>query len=262
MRCNIHHLQLVTEQWHRIPVSDKNGLERDPFAVCGGGDHRRRWPSLQQRWGSADVVGMVMVCRTATSDRSRCSSQACTGSATTGSTTTAFPSRSQIQMMLSCSTGRAWSEERIVKVQPGLPAPMITVALAKGALLKDSVKRFAAAGLDFSAVLDKDNRQLMPTPCGRARALLVRNGDVPTYVSYGQAQLGVVGYDVLKEHQLPVAQLVDLGFRRLPHGGGRQGQQRLPVPLISLPIAASPASSPTALGLSSMPLICRWNWCI
>ena len=75
---------------------------------------------------------------------------------------------------------------------------MITVALAKGALLKDSVARFAAAGLDFSAVLDKSNRQLMlPTPCGRARALLVRNGDVPTYVAYGQAQLGVVGYDVL-----------------------------------------------------------------
>ena len=47
---------------------------------------------------------------------------------------------------------------------------------------------------------------------GLARALLVRNGDVPTYVAYGQAQLGVVGYDVLKEHQLPVAQLVDLGF--------------------------------------------------
>ena len=42
--------------------------------------------------------------------------------------------------------------------------------------------------------------------------MLVRNGDVPTYVSYGQAQLGVVGYDVLREHQLPVAQLVDLGF--------------------------------------------------
>ena len=46
---------------------------------------------------------------------------------------------------------------------------MITVALAKGALLKDSVARFAAAGLDFSAVLDKNNRQLMvPTPRGRS----------------------------------------------------------------------------------------------
>jgi ATP phosphoribosyltransferase len=90
---------------------------------------------------------------------------------------------------------------------------MITVALAKGALLKDSVARFAAAGLDFQAVLDPDNRQLMvPSACGRARALLVRNGDVPVYVAYGQAQLGVVGYDVLREHQMPVAQLVDLGF--------------------------------------------------
>ncbi len=90
---------------------------------------------------------------------------------------------------------------------------MITVALAKGALLKDSVNRFAKAGLDFSVVLDPDNRQLMvPSQCGRARALLVRNGDVPVYVAYGQAQLGVVGYDVLKEHQMAVAQLLDLGF--------------------------------------------------
>ncbi len=90
---------------------------------------------------------------------------------------------------------------------------MITVALAKGALLKDSVTSFANAGLDFTAVLDPDNRQLMvPSKCGRARALLVRNGDVPVYVAYGQAQLGVVGYDVLREHQMPVAQLIDLGF--------------------------------------------------
>ena len=65
---------------------------------------------------------------------------------------------------------------------------MITVALAKGALLKDSVTRFAKAGLDFSAVLEPSNRLLMvPSVCGRAKALLVRNGDVPVYVAYGQA---------------------------------------------------------------------------
>jgi ATP phosphoribosyltransferase len=91
--------------------------------------------------------------------------------------------------------------------------PAITVALAKGALLKDSVRRFAEAGLDFSTLLDPDNRLLMvPSACGSARALLVRNADVPVYVAYGQAQLGVVGYDVLREHRLPVAQLLDLGF--------------------------------------------------
>ena len=90
---------------------------------------------------------------------------------------------------------------------------MITVALAKGALLKDSVARFAAAGLDFAGLLEPGNRQLMvPSACGQARALLVRNADVPVYVAYGQAQLGVVGYDVLQELQLPVAPLVDLGF--------------------------------------------------
>ncbi|MFZ9229957.1 MAG: ATP phosphoribosyltransferase [Prochlorococcaceae cyanobacterium] len=90
---------------------------------------------------------------------------------------------------------------------------MITIALAKGALLNDSVRSFAAVGLDFAALLEAGNRQLMvPSRCGRARALLVRNADVPVYVSYGQAQLGVVGFDVLQEHQLPVAQLVDLGF--------------------------------------------------
>ena len=83
---------------------------------------------------------------------------------------------------------------------------MITVALAKGALLKNSVRCLAAAGLDFTALLDSDNRQLMvPSPCGTARAL-------PVYVAYGQAQLGIVGEDVLREHQLPVAPLVDLGF--------------------------------------------------
>lgn len=90
---------------------------------------------------------------------------------------------------------------------------MLTIALAKGALLKDSVRCFAAVGLDFSNLLEADNRQLMvPSRCGRARALLVRNGDVPVYVSYGQAQLGVVGFDVLQEQQRPVAQLLDLGF--------------------------------------------------
>ena len=92
------------------------------------------------------------------------------------------------------------------------PSPL-TIALAKGALLKDSVRRFAAAGLDFAALLDPDNRLLrVPSACGSAQALLVRNADVPVYVAYGQAQLGVVGYDVLREHRLPVAQLVDLGF--------------------------------------------------
>jgi ATP phosphoribosyltransferase len=90
---------------------------------------------------------------------------------------------------------------------------MITVALPKGGLLKDCIQLFQAVGLDFSAFLDKDNRQLqIVDPTNRAKALLVRNHDVPVYVEYGQAQLGVVGYDVLREKTPQVAQLVDLKF--------------------------------------------------
>ena len=90
---------------------------------------------------------------------------------------------------------------------------MITVALPKGALLEDSIRLFQAVGLDFSAFLDKSNRQLqISDPTETAKALLVRAQDVPVYVEYGQAQLGVVGYDVLREKTPQVAQLVDLGF--------------------------------------------------
>ena len=90
---------------------------------------------------------------------------------------------------------------------------MLTVALPKGALLSDSIKLLCAVGLDFSAFLDPKSRQLqIQDPSGTAKALLVRAQDVPVYVEYGQAQLGIVGYDVLKEKTPEVANLADLKF--------------------------------------------------
>ncbi|MCA1993788.1 MAG: ATP phosphoribosyltransferase [Coleofasciculus sp. S288] len=90
---------------------------------------------------------------------------------------------------------------------------MLTVALPKGALLKDSIRLLKAVGLDFSAFLDSASRQLqIQDPNGTAKALLVRAQDVPVYVEYGQAQLGIVGYDVLREKSPQVAQLADLQF--------------------------------------------------
>lgn len=92
---------------------------------------------------------------------------------------------------------------------------MITVALPKGALLKDSIRLLQSVGLDFSVFLDSANRQLqIEDPHNKAKALLVRAQDVPVYVEYGQAQLGIVGYDVLQEKKPQVAQLVDLQFGR------------------------------------------------
>ena len=90
---------------------------------------------------------------------------------------------------------------------------MLTVALPKGALLEDSIKLLQTVGLDFSAFLDSANRQLqIQESSGTAKALLVRAQDVPVYVEYGQAQLGIVGYDVLREKTPQVAHLADLGF--------------------------------------------------
>jgi ATP phosphoribosyltransferase len=106
-------------------------------------------------------------------------------------------------------------------VKTGLPvkyknrdtAIMITVALPKGGLLADSIHLLKQIGLDFSAFLDSSNRQLEIWDTSHtAKALLVRNYDVPVYVEYGQAQLGIVGYDILREKQPRVAHLVDLRF--------------------------------------------------
>jgi ATP phosphoribosyltransferase len=90
---------------------------------------------------------------------------------------------------------------------------MITVALPKGGLLVDSIQLLKSIGLDFSAFLDSSNRQLeIWDTTHTAKALLVRNYDVPVYVEYGQAQIGIVGYDILREKQPKVAHLVDLQF--------------------------------------------------
>lgn len=90
---------------------------------------------------------------------------------------------------------------------------MLTVAIPKGALLKETIQLLQQVGLDFSAFLDSSNRQLqIVDPTETMKGLLVRAQDVPVYVEYGQAQLGIVGYDVLREKNPKVAQLADLGF--------------------------------------------------
>ncbi len=110
--------------------------------------------------------------------------------------------------------GQVGEEQGRVEYQsPLTTSPMLTIALPKGSLLSDSIRLLQGVGLDFSLFQDKVNRQLqILDPTGRARGLLVRAQDVPVYVQYGQAQLGIVGYDVLREKQPSVANLADLGF--------------------------------------------------
>ncbi|MBD2365267.1 ATP phosphoribosyltransferase [Anabaena minutissima FACHB-250] len=111
---------------------------------------------------------------------------------------------------------------------------MLTVALPKGELLKNSIRLLQTVGLDFSAFLDSGNRQLQITDAsGQAKGLLVRGQDVPVYVEYGQAQFGIIGYDVIREKKPQVAHLVDLqfGYCRMSVAVKASSPYKLPVDL-------------------------------
>lgn len=88
------------------------------------------------------------------------------------------------------------------------------VAVAKGRLLEPLVALFRQAGLVSPGFdLRDDSRRLLVKDAGAGVSfLLVKPADVPTYVEYGAADLGVVGKDVLREAGRQVCELLDLGF--------------------------------------------------
>lgn len=91
---------------------------------------------------------------------------------------------------------------------PGGARRPITLALPKGRLLEEALPLLARAGLPQP---DDPGRKLRVELEGWTY-LLVRPSDVPTYVEYGAADLGLVGKDVLLEQEPAVAELLDLGF--------------------------------------------------
>jgi ATP phosphoribosyltransferase len=77
--------------------------------------------------------------------------------------------------------------------------PKLTLALSKGRLLEDSTPLLARLGLAPEAGLD-DRQLRLPSRDPQVQLLIIRPADVPTYVEYGAADLGIVGKDVLMEH--------------------------------------------------------------
>jgi ATP phosphoribosyltransferase len=91
---------------------------------------------------------------------------------------------------------------------------VVTIALPKGRVLKAVGPMLACAGAD-PAVLFADDRSLVrESPAAGLRFLLLKPDDVPTYVEYGAADLGVCGRDVLMETDYELYQPVDLGVGR------------------------------------------------
>jgi len=77
---------------------------------------------------------------------------------------------------------------------------MITLALSKGRIFDETLPLLAAAGIEVLEDPEKSRKLILPTNQSGVRVVLVRATDVPTYVEYGGADLGVTGKDTLIEH--------------------------------------------------------------
>jgi ATP phosphoribosyltransferase len=91
---------------------------------------------------------------------------------------------------------------------------MITIASAKGYLLKDSIKLFASIGIHFDKDFPESRKLSCTDKSGQYQLLQIRPWDVPAYVENGAADFGIVGLDVLLEQESKLLKLADL-----KHGG-------------------------------------------
>ena len=77
---------------------------------------------------------------------------------------------------------------------------MITIALSKGRIFEETTPLLAAAGITALEDPEASRKLILPTNRPDVRLIIVRATDVPTYVQYGAADLGIAGKDVLNEH--------------------------------------------------------------
>jgi ATP phosphoribosyltransferase len=92
---------------------------------------------------------------------------------------------------------------------------VITLALSKGRIFDETLPLLAAAGIAVDASAAASRSLILPTGDPELRLIIVRASDVPTYVQYGAADLGVAGKDVLIEHGGEgLYQPIDLGIAR------------------------------------------------
>jgi ATP phosphoribosyltransferase len=93
--------------------------------------------------------------------------------------------------------------------------PVISIALSKGRILDETLPLLKAAGIVASEDPDRSRKLIIATSSAGVRLIIVRATDVPTYVQYGAADLGVAGGDVLAEYGgSGLYQPLDLGIAR------------------------------------------------
>ena len=90
----------------------------------------------------------------------------------------------------------------------------LTIALANGRILDDTLPLLAAAGLQPLDDPRKSRKLIFDTNQPNIKLVIIRAADVPTFVEFGAADLGVAGKDVLMEHNGELFELLDLGIAR------------------------------------------------
>lgn len=90
----------------------------------------------------------------------------------------------------------------------------LTIALPKGKLFSLSAELLAKIGYTAEGLSDKSRKLIITNEEKKLRFIVSKTADVPTYVEYGAADIGVIGKDVLLESGKDVYELLDLGFGR------------------------------------------------
>ena len=110
------------------------------------------------------------------------------------------------------------------------PAPLV-MAIPKGRVLEELARRLRKAGVDPKTLLADDRTLVRDDAKSGLRFLLLKPDDVPTYVEYGAADLGICGRDILLEREYDLYAPLDLGIGRCrmvvagrPGAGRVQGQ--------------------------------------
>ncbi|MBR6326776.1 MAG: ATP phosphoribosyltransferase [Lachnospiraceae bacterium] len=89
----------------------------------------------------------------------------------------------------------------------------LTFALGKGRLATKTMELFESIGISCEEMKDKDSRKLIfVNEQQKMRFFLAKGPDVPTYVEYGAADIGVVGRDTILEENRNVYEVLDLGY--------------------------------------------------
>ncbi|MFT5083986.1 MAG: ATP phosphoribosyltransferase [Lentisphaeria bacterium] len=78
--------------------------------------------------------------------------------------------------------------------------PQLTIALTKGRILEETLPLLSAAGIEPLEDVFKSRKLTFETSSTDVRLLILRGSDVPTYVEYGAADVGIAGKDTLLEH--------------------------------------------------------------